>query len=358
MSDTSDGGAPVGGLEADFAAAEKAFAEMGLPVEGEGAGPFTDDVDFSMEDFEKSLHGEPEEGAEEGAVEPDEDEALEAAAAEEDKAEEPKVVLGSRENPYTEKTLPEDMYVRVPVDGQEEVITLKEAAKGVMMQKTFHRRLNKSHEDVKSAHEYVSKVNALRETERNNFLSKMGNDQELYMFMDKWFPDVLDKVATARAKHMVQVDKMHPSEQRAYYENRSRRRYEAQVQMQSQRLNQLEQERQIEAAKSEWGRLMHQPMTEVMGELGVQKIPPEPMELIRLKLRATVKSGGSVTPELIKETVRRAMRAYSDPESDQERAPATRAAKKQVPRERERKGRSGRRKQISDWTPDGILRDL
>lgn len=133
-------------------------------------------------------------------------------AIEEESDDEPVSTKGAKDDPFTEKDLPEDKYVRIKVDGVEEVVSLKEALKAGIRQSTFHRGVNEAKSAVEQAEGIARRAVEQQSTLRDNINRFLGDPDQLVEFFlaDDKREAILEKAARRYAT-LVAAERQDPT---------------------------------------------------------------------------------------------------------------------------------------------------
>lgn len=119
---------------------------------------------------------------------------------------EPDTTVGSKEDPYTIKDFGEDEFIKIKIDGEEQVVSLREAIDSGLRRATFDKR----------AHEFKTKLSAVekRESEVNDRLEKysrgvintFGDPDRAIAYLEQHNPDVLDQIALKHYPKLYEAD--------------------------------------------------------------------------------------------------------------------------------------------------------
>ncbi len=157
---------------------------------------------------------------------------------------------GTRKKPYTRDDLPEDRFIEVKVDGQKQVVPLRELVDGYAGQKAIQQRLERiglekqaMTREVEGAREEVKKTN-------DHFRSILNDPDELYALLShREFEPTLQALAKKRWDDLAQW-KANPVTRAEFLRQRDERAF-AQQQQRMQQQQQLEQQRATEQAQLE-----------------------------------------------------------------------------------------------------------
>lgn len=136
---------------------------------------------------------------------------------------------GTEDNPIPIVELDEQMFVRVKIDGQEETVHLREAANGIIRQRSFSRRVNELNEmrprfekAVEAAEQRVKRV-------EQSALGLFQNPKQLDEYMERHYPDQWEAAARLKARRYQEVLQMSEAERLEYHRQRDRERYQREL---------------------------------------------------------------------------------------------------------------------------------
>lgn len=297
-SDLFAGGTPAAAASADPLSDEAVEARFNAFMAGKkkGASDPTEE-----EDSEESPEGDSEEGGEDA-----EGEGLGEVGAEE--PDEPEVKLGgSREKPIKHNDLPDDQFVEISIDGQKEVLSVKDLARGHMRQRAFTKRLEETKEATRRATEAVRKAEEYKVSTRNQINALFGDPDRLRGFMLDHFPEVLEKVSEADVIERLRVEQMDPRQQSEYWLKRNSRKAEAERRRVMESAKRREQEIASQQAYESTRQMFIRAQSKVYGEMRFD--PTEITDTMRQDIKDMV-GGRKLTPELAENVIRRAIRMH------------------------------------------------
>lgn len=268
------------------------------------------DVDLSAE----SAPQEPEEDLF-GLEEPDGE-----AEADDDAPEAPDPKKpGSKTAPYTVKTLP-DAYVTLKIDGEEQVVPLREMTDGYMREAAFHKRMNQVSELTAKAKDAGERFKAESERFRTSFTELIKNPEELFSFLDDHSPEVLDAVSRKQLQRMMKWQNDPQARMQHEYQKR-----QAALEKQRERLEaergEYQRTRQEQEAHAQYLAEFKPGYDAGMKRAGYPKVTDELRETVKGLIAAKRASAGKVTAKDVEEAVVRAARAVGA-ETVAERRPA------------------------------------
>lgn len=158
-------------------------------------------------------------------------------APEEDLAEEEELAAkptgkGSEKNPHTIKDMP-DQYVKLKIDGQEEVVNLKEYAEGVIRLETFTRRMNQLNSTAQRVSEAQKNLEEREANVRESLQRTLSNPRDLFQFLDDYGDyETVDKVVQAWAQRAIKLGKLPPQQQARFFRERDQKFLRSQAERQ------------------------------------------------------------------------------------------------------------------------------
>lgn len=111
---------------------------------------------------------------------------------------------GTREKPYDITDLPEDRYIKVKVDGQEQVIPFRELADGYLRHQTFSKRVNEAGQVVAQARQMAERALQDREDLRTHFQTWTKDPEQVLGFFLDNAEETLHEVAVRYARQVAQ----------------------------------------------------------------------------------------------------------------------------------------------------------
>jgi hypothetical protein len=274
---------------------------------------------------EKKPESEPEEKAPKvAAPKGDEPEPEEARPWPKDK--------GTRDKPLELKELPEDVFVRVKIDGQKDVVNLKEYASGIVRMETFHASLSRAKNAYEEASEIAHESLQERQAIRDYF-------QEVFKTPAKLFQRLMQD-----PDEMVELGKMIAAQYKEWHENpsalmehkhRLRQRVlderERRIQEQGERSESERRAARVKAEAIERWKPVH---AEAMQENGFPKLTKAFQKKFNALFRAEwEETGGKVTPETYKELFREVLKLEKPVSTAQDRKPPPQADPPTRPRQ-------------------------
>lgn len=237
----------------------------------------------------------------EGVADAAGDEAPEGGDAEEQ--EEPKAPSkGTRDKPFALNDIA-DQYVKVKVDGKEQVISLKQAAENGMMRATFNNRLREvadTMREMKQAHDATVEE---REKLRGAVTKVFSDSRELFDLLSDRHPKTLEEIARGWYHQQKRLREMSPEEKTEYLIGLERRKFEKEAKTREERLarERAELEESRTAAEVEKKRVEMAPWhEEAMRKAGFPTIDANFSTLAKnlMRERAAATQQGEITREI------------------------------------------------------------
>lgn len=111
---------------------------------------------------------------------------------------------GSRDNPLTVKDLPQDKFIKVKVDGKEEIVDLRDAVSGYIRTQAFDRMTSKVNANLEEALTITRQAVEERATFRQNFLSFCQDPKRLHAHLAEHFPETVREMAHLEAQRFAE----------------------------------------------------------------------------------------------------------------------------------------------------------
>jgi hypothetical protein len=138
---------------------------------------------------------------------PDSEEpAAEAAETDTDDAGPQETLLGSKEKPFSVKTLPE-AYVTIKVDGKEETVSVREMTDGYMREKAFHKKVSETADLAKTAKAAADRFQSETKALQDSFRQLLQDPDDLYDFLETHADETMDKLARKRLQLLIEEQK-------------------------------------------------------------------------------------------------------------------------------------------------------
>ncbi len=258
------------------------------------------------------LNGEPPDAGEELEEAPEEDATDDGLPA----------GKGTRDNPLTIKDLPEDRFVKVKVDGEEQTVDLRDAVNGYIRRQTFDKGISKANAAVQEATAMATKAVEERTMLRQNFDGFISDAERMFPFYLDNHPETLEAMAIKYAQ-LRQAENQDPrlkmqrefaAKQRKLEEETARTRKERE-EWESQRTR----TQQAEAAR----KAFEPAYQEGLRAAGFPKVTKELQDEIRVRLDYARRRDGKLSPDTVKGAVIAAAKFLG--------APAVPAAAKPAP---------------------------
>jgi phytoene dehydrogenase-like protein len=214
---------------------------------------------------------------------------------------------GSKAKPYTVKTLPE-AYVTLKIDGEEQVVPLREMTDGYMRESAFRKRVSQAAELTAKAKEAGERFKEESARFRTSFTELIKNPDELFSFLDDHSPEVLDAVSRKQLQRMMAWQKDPQARMAHEYEKR-----QAALEKQRRRLEEergeYQRTRQEQEAHAQYISEFKPGYEAGMKRAGYPKVTDELRETVKGLIAARRASAGKVTAKDVEEAVVRAARA-------------------------------------------------
>ena len=111
---------------------------------------------------------------------------------------------GTEDDPLSIADLPEDQFVKIRVDGEDTVVSLRELANGHIRQQTFSRKVNEAKQVQQRAEAVMEKSSGQVRQIQEAFQTLVTTPEKMYEFMSERYPDELEKLATIAAQRIIQ----------------------------------------------------------------------------------------------------------------------------------------------------------
>lgn len=114
---------------------------------------------------------------------------------------------GSRDNPLTVKDLPQDKYIKVKVDGKEEVVDLRDCVDGYVRRQSFDRMTSKVNANLEEALTITREAVQERANIRTNFTAFMKDPKRLHAHLAEHAPETMREMAYMEAERLAEEKK-------------------------------------------------------------------------------------------------------------------------------------------------------
>ncbi len=230
---------------------------------------------------------------------------------------------GTREQPYDITDLPDDRFLRVKIDGKEEVVPFRELADGYLRHQTFSRRVNEAQQVVTQAREIAERALQDREDLRSHFQTWMKSPQEVYQFFMDHSEETLHEVALRYSRQYAR-EKENPQLRL----QRERERNEVKLRSERERLererSEYEQSRRLEQQTAQARKALEPGWLEGMRQAGFPAVTGEFRATVNGLLTARRQvTGEPLTADDVKNAVVRAAKLLGA-ETTESRKPAER----------------------------------
>lgn len=229
---------------------------------------------------------------------------------------------GQKDVPFKLTDLPEDRYIEIKIDGEKEVVSLRELASGHIRRRAFNKFTNTAQAAIEEARGYAERAVNERQSIRQSLQNFLSDPVKMLDFMLENQPEVAEQFARGYAQIWDSWQK-NPDARRRFEWDRQQRKLQSERQK-------LEQERQQHdktmssnrAAQAELERLKPV-MQRAMRELGFPKITPKFRETVNILCEAARRTnGGKLDPEDLRDALHQAHRLHPAEQSVQDRRPA------------------------------------
>ena len=133
---------------------------------------------------------------------------------------------GTEDDPLSIADLPEDQFVKIRVDGEDTVVSLRELANGHIRQQTFSRKVNEAKQVQQRAEAVMEKSSGQVRQIQEAFQTLVTTPEKMYEFMSERYPDELEKLATIAAQRIIQERESPVEERLRIARERERLKYE------------------------------------------------------------------------------------------------------------------------------------
>lgn len=322
-------GAPVGGLDALVDGAFAAMEADGIDLGGEG---FQTPAKGKQATKPKEETGELPDGLEEG----EEGEGGELELEGEEPEEEEPDTRGTREDPISVKDLPEDKFIKIKVDGREEIVSLRELADGHIREQTFRAKM-------KEVKDLPAKIDALKDEFTNRLtgtkskVNTLLSDPKLLFQFFGQDPE-MESVGMEFARLMAvqaKADKENPIGKQQRMLERQRTKLEAERAEHERTTREREQHRQTSEAVQRRAEALKPAWEGALREAGFPAPTQELYDLVNANVAtATKRTGKPISPEDFKAIAVRAIKFLDLKPGGKKPAPAAKPTK--TPEERKR----------------------
>ncbi len=254
---------------------------------------------------------------------------------------------GQKDAPYAIADLPEDRFIEIKVDGEKEIVSLRELASGHIRRRAFNKFTNRATAAIEEARGYAETAVNERKAVRESLQNFLSDPVKMLDFMLENQPEIAEQFARGYAQIWDSWQK-NPDARRRFEWERQQRKLQAERQK-------FEQERQEHdkrmssnrAAQAELERLKHN-VQRTMTELGFPKITPKFRETVNLMCEAARRAnGGKLDAEDLRDALHQAHKLHPAERTVQERRPAPVPAP--VPQRSGTPGRKPNGQYTKDW---------
>lgn len=217
---------------------------------------------------------------------------------------------GSEEDPFTLSDIP-DEYVRVKVDGEEKVISLKQAAESFTKQAAVDQRLAKAKTVIEEAERAREAADERIARYEQGLMATFGDSERLMMHLEQHHPDVLDELTLRHYPKLYEahrkggLDAFRAQRQLSHRERMLQRQQEAMLEQQ--RRQQAEQQRAQRIS------VVGPAIKEAIAKTGFGRLTDDVRQRIGAALDVEQRRlGRDLSPEEITEVAATWMRVYGE----------------------------------------------
>jgi hypothetical protein len=317
---------PVGGLDALVDGAFAAMEADGIDLGGEGLQTPAKGKQATKPKPEEEEPGEGQEGAEGEELE------LEGEEPEDEELD----TRGTKDDPISVKDLPEDKFIKLKIDGKEEIVSLRELADGHIREQTFRAKM-------KEVKDLPAKIDALKQEfgdrltgTKSKVNALLGDAKMLFQFYGQ--DPEMEAVGVEFAKlvaNQLKADKENPlgKQQRTLQRQQEKLRQEREDHERTTR--EREQHRQTSEAVQRRAEALKPAWEGALREAGFPAPTQELYDLVNANVAtATKRTGKPISPEEFKAIAVRAIKFLDLKPGGKKPAPAAKPTK--TPEERKK----------------------
>lgn len=276
---------------------------------------------------------------------------------EEDESDEP--VVGTEDNPYTIHDFGEDEFVRIKIDGEEQVVSVRKALDAGISRATLDKRAPLMKKKTQEAEQLASQATETLSKYKKGIVNTFSDKKSALNYLNNHFPHVLDEIVLEHYPHLYEADKAGKLDHFL-----SLRKLKHQERTLEQRRIMDDKERQNQQAQDQTGQrrtLLLGALKETLKDNAFEKPDPELLGEIGEALNARERRSGRIlSQDEVTQVVRRWLRAHTEGTKPRERKPRRGKAPRPVQGKRgkdtngARKG--GKYDEWGDLSADFILR--
>ena len=253
---------------------------------------------------------------------------------------------GLKDAPYSITDLPEDRFIEIKVDGEREVVSLRELASGHIRRRAFNKFTNQATSAVEEARGYAEAAIRERQNVRQSLNTFLTDPKKMLDFMLENQPEVAEAFARGYAEVWDGWQKNPDAFRRHEWERQQRKLNAERQKIQQERDRHDREMADNRAAAAELERLKPT-MQRTMRELGFPKVTPKFRETVNILCEAARRSnGGKLDAEDLRDALHQAHRLHPAEKPVQERRPAPAPVAPPRPAAQPRKTNG----QYADWS--------
>jgi hypothetical protein len=227
---------------------------------------------------------------------------------------------GTKDKPLSVKDLPEDRFLKITVNGEEEVMSLRDAVRGFIRKQTFDRVYSQVNGNAEKALGLAARALQSRENTRQQLQAFLGNPREMINWCMEHAPQVADEFARLYATEYLAKWRERPEEKLRFEHERQLRQVQAQREAHEREKQEYERNRALQERTAEKRKLLAPGYAEGMKLAGFPKMTPEFQDTTRALLNEISKRR-QLTPADVRDAIVRAARVLQAP-TVQDRKPA------------------------------------
>lgn len=227
---------------------------------------------------------------------------------------------GTRDKPLTEKDLPDDRFIKLRINGKEEVVSMRDAVKGFIAKQTFDRVYSQVNANAEKVLQLGNQAIEERERIRDELQSFLTNPEKMLGWCMKYAPEVADQFAMRYATEYLQKWREKPELKMQFEHERKLAQLREQQQTNEQQHRDWERHRAMTERTAEKKALLAPGYHEGMKLAGFPKATAEFQDTVKALL-SEVSKRRELTPEDVRTAVVRTAQLLKSP-TVQDRRPA------------------------------------
>jgi hypothetical protein len=229
---------------------------------------------------------------------------------------------GQKDAPFAIADLPEDRFVEIKVDGEKEVVSLRELAAGHIRRRAFNKFTNRAQSAIEEARGYAETAVNERRSVRESLQNFLSDPAKMLDFMLDNQPEVAEQFARGYAAIWDSWQKNPDARRRFEWERQQRKLAVERKKFDEEREQHEKRMSSNRAAQAELERLKPV-MQRTMRELGFPKVTPKFRETVNIMCEAARRTnGGKLDPEDLREALHQANKLHPAESPVQARRPA------------------------------------